>query len=382
MTDPTSAFTPAVGDLGRRGFLALLGAGTLSACGLSSGDATSDVPQSAGALAPNKGRVSVLTFEGYTDPAWLAEYKSRTGVDVVVTTAGSVDEMFAKAKAAGSGLDLAQFDLGSIPRYVDAGLALPFDRSRVANVANISPGLPWEAGLTLKGQLWGLPYNWGTQPLMWNSEVLTTAPTSWKVLWDPAHKGKVTIPDDSYLGFPMVALASGIKDPYNLTDQDFETVRTALSSLRPQLKTLTTGFNDAVNLYGAGDCVVGYCQNVAVVNELVGKGKPFAYGYPAEGTPFWIDNSVLLRGGNRGEVYDFVNELMSTAWQGRFIGASGNAGIISYDAARGVVPADKLETTEVKNQADSTFWARMKPMTPPNRLDDRLRVWNEFKAGL
>lgn len=374
----------------RRGFLLGLGAtaglAALAGCGLNgtTGGGAKTVSAASGPppLAPDKGRISMLTWEGYTDPAWLKEYAAKTGVEVAVTTAGSVDEMFAKAKAAGADFDLAQFDLGSIPRYIDAGLIVPFDPGRVAGVANISPGLPWKEGLTVKGQLWGLPYNWGTEPLMWNTKVFPTPPTSWAVLWDPAHKGKVTIPDDSYLGFPMVGFAAGVKDPYNLTDADFETVKAKLSALRPQLKTLTTGFNDAENLYGAGDCVVGYCQNVAVVNDLTSKGKPFAYGYPTEGTPFWIDNSILFKGGARKEVYDFVDHMMSPQWQGRFIAASGNAGIISYDAAKTVVPAAKLATTEVKNQADASFWPKMKPMTPPNRPDERLTVWNEFKAGL
>ena len=373
----------------RRRFLSgvgmVAGLAALSACGLASKDGAASSPaagSTTAALEPDKGVVNVLTFEGYTMPAWLDEYKAKSGVDIAVTTAGSVDEMFAKAKTAGKSLDLVQFDLGSIPRYKDAGLLLPFDRSQVANVANISPGLPWEPGLTIDGQLWGLPYNWGTEPLMWNADVIKTAPTSWRVLWDPAFKGKVTIPDDSYLGVPMVALASGVKDAYNLSDQDFETVKQGLSTLRPQLKTLTTGFNDAVNLYGTGDCVVGYCQNVAVVNALTGANKNFAYGYPTEGTPFWIDNSILLAGGSRKEVYAYVNETMDKAWQGRFIEASGNAGIISYDDAKAIVPAEKLDATEVKNQTDSAFWSKMRPMVPPNRLDDRLALWNEFKAGL
>ncbi|WP_088288183.1 PotD/PotF family extracellular solute-binding protein [Kineosporia sp. A_224] len=368
-----------------RGAALVSGAAALSACGLSSGDGGTSAPASAGgtaALEADTGTVRVLTFEGYTQPEWLDEYKAKSGVEVVVTTAGSVDEMFAKARTAGNGLDLVQFDLGSIPRYIEAGLLVPFDRSQVANVANISPGLPWEPGLTIDGKLWGLPYNWGTEPLMWNADVVTKAPTSWRVLWDRTFRGKVTLPDDSYIGMPMIGFAWGVKDPYNMNDQDFDTVKKALSDLRPQLKTLTTGFNDAVNLYGAGDCVIGYCQNVSVVNDLTTQGKNFAYGYPDEGTPFWIDNSLLLQGGNRKEVYDYVNATMDKAWQGRFIEASGNAGIISYDDAKAIVAADKLAATEVKNQTGSTFWAKMRPMVPPNRLDDRLALWNEFKAGL
>jgi spermidine/putrescine transport system substrate-binding protein len=333
------------------------------------------------ALLPNKGTITLLTWEGYTQPEWLTEYKAKSGVEVTVITAGSVDEMFAKAQASAGQIDMIQFDAGNIERYASAGLIEPFDLAKVPNASNIAPGLPWKDAFSYKGTLYGLPYNWGTQPLMWNISAFPTAPDSWSVLWDAKNKGKVTIPDDSYLGFPMVGLAKGIKNPYQLDDAGFATIKQALTDLRPNLKTLTGGFNDAVQLYGAGDVVVGYCQNVAVVNDLNKDAVKFAYGYPKEGTPFWIDGAELLKGANRQEVYDFVNAMMDIPWQTRFIGTSGNAGIISYDVAKSKVDAAALDKTEVKNLSTPNFWDSMSPMVTPNRMDERISVWNEFKAG-
>jgi spermidine/putrescine transport system substrate-binding protein len=289
--------------------------------------------------------------------------------------------MFAKAQASAGQIDMIQFDAGNIERYAAAGLLEPFDVAKVPNASNIAPGLPWKDAFSYKGTLYGLPYNWGTQPLMWKISEFPTAPDSWSVLWDPKYKGKVTIPDDSYLGFPMLGLAKGIKNPYQLDDAGFATIKTALVDLRSNLKTLTGGFNDAVQLYGAGDVIVGYCQNVAVVNDLNKNGVEFAYGYPKEGTPFWIDGAELLKGGNRQEVYDFVNAMMDVAWQARFIGTSGNAGIISYEVAKDKVDAAALDKTEVKNLSTPNFWDSMSPMVTPNRMDERISAWNEFKAG-
>jgi spermidine/putrescine transport system substrate-binding protein len=333
-------------------------------------------------LLPNKGKITILTWEGYQDPAWLTAYKAKTGVEVTQITAGSVDEMFAKAQANSGQIDLVNFDAGSLQRYKDAGLLEPVDPSLVPNVKNIAPGLPWQQAFTLDGTVYGVPYNWGTQPLMWTKAAFPTAPTSWKVLWDAQYKGKVTIPDDSYIGFPMVGLSQGITNPYQLDDAGFATIKQALTDLRPNIKTLTTGFNDAENLYAAGDVVVGYCQNVAVVNDLNKKGNKFAYGYPTEGTPFWIDGSEILKGGNRQEVYDFINATLDAQHQGDFITASGNAGILSYDVATSLVAADVLAATEVKNLSNPDFWKAMSPMVTPNKMDQRISIWNEFKAGI
>jgi spermidine/putrescine transport system substrate-binding protein len=368
----------------RVGIPVLLTALVIAACGGSGTSSTAPGATSASgsaALLPDKGSVTLLTWEGYTQPEWLAAYKEKTGVEVNVIEAGSVDEMFAKAQASAGQIDVTHFDIGNIQRYKDAGLLEPFDKSLVPNASNIAPGLPWEEAFSVDGVLYGLPYNWGTLPLMWNIAAFPDPPTSWKVLWDPQYKGKVTIPDDSYLGFPMVGLAQGIEDPYQLDDAGFATIESALAELRPNLKTLTGGFNDAVQLYGTGDVIVGYCQNVAVVNDLNKDGVKFAYGYPEEGTPFWIDGAEILKGGNRQEVYDFINATMDVPWQAEFIASSGNAGIISYDAAKANVPADVLDKTEVKNLVNPNFWDAMSPMVTPNRMDDRLSIWNEFKAG-
>ncbi len=334
-----------------------------------------------GELAPDKGSVTILTWEGYHDQAMLDAYAEQTGVKVTQITAGSVDEMFAKAQSSQGQIDLVYFDLGNVDRYYKAGMLQPLDPSQVPNVKNISPGLPWEPALTVDGQVYGLPYNWGTLPLCWSKEAFPTPPTSWKVLWDPANTGKVSIPDDSYLGIPMVALAQGINNPYDLDDAGFAEVKSGLEGLRPQVKTLTAGFNDQANMFASGDAVVGYCQNIAVVNELNAEGDKFAYGFPTEGTPFWVDSSMMMKGANRQEVYDFINYTLEVPWQTKFIEATGSAGIISYEEAAKTVPEDVLAKSEIVNLQDPNFWEAMKPMVAPNRMDERIALWNEFKAG-
>lgn len=356
----------------------------LAGCGGSGSDtgAASDTASGGvSALEPDKGSVTILTWEGYHDQKMLDEYAAKTGVTVNQITAGSVDEMFAKAQSSQGQIDLVYFDLGNVDRYYKAGMLQALDPSKVANVANISPGLPWEPALTVEGQLYGLPYNWGTLPLCWSKEAFPTAPTSWKVLWDPQYAGKVSIPDDSYLGIPMVALGQGLNDPYLLDDAGFATVKSGLESLRPQVKTLSAGFNDQANLFASGDAVVGYCQNIAVVNQLNEGGDKFAYGFPTEGTPFWIDSSMMMKGANRQEVYDFINHTLDVPWQDNFIAQTGSAGIISYDVAAESVPKDVLAKSEIVNLQDPNFWEAMKPMVAPNRMDERVALWNEFKAG-
>ena len=44
------------------------------------------------------GEVRIFTFEGYTDPDWVAQFEEQSGCEVKSTFTGSVDEMFAKMR--------------------------------------------------------------------------------------------------------------------------------------------------------------------------------------------------------------------------------------------------------------------------------------------
>lgn len=325
--------------------------------------------------------INVLTWETYHPDELVKPYVSSSGLQVNVTEAGSVDEMYAKARSGGD-WDVIVFDTGSIERYRDSDLIVSFDESAVANAKNITESIPWREGSTIDGELWGLPYNWGTQPLMYDADAITEEPTSWGALWDPQYEGKVVMFDDSYITIPMVALYIGAADPYNLTDEEFEEVGNALSELRPQVRTIAKGFDDAVTIYASGDGVIGYCQNVAVVAALNEQGRNFAYSFPEEKTPMWIDETIVTERGNRQEVYDFINENLSLPWQGDFINSSANNGIVTPEGAReaGVKP-EVLETTNILTQAEPGFKEQMSVLQPPESVDRRLEVWNAFKAG-
>ena len=327
--------------------------------------------------------ITIFTWETYQDDDWLKQWTAKSGVKVNAIRTGSADEMYAKLRSGAVEADIVYFDIGSIPRYVDANLIAPVDLAKVPNASNITSGLKWQDRCTVGGKLMAVPYNWGTQPLMFNTSVVQPKPNSWAVLWDAKYAGKVNLPDASDIAIPMVALYVGAKDPYNLTDAEFDKVAHALRALRPQLRTIARGFDDATVIYASGDADLGYCQNISEVFQLQGQGKPFDYAFPTEGTPTWIDCSIVTaKGAGRQVVYDFINENLTPAWQARFIESSLNNGVLSASAAGSAgVPEDVLKKTNIPAQDDPGFWAKMSLLQNPNNLDRRLEIWNAFKAG-
>ncbi|BCH67874.1 extracellular solute-binding protein [Agrobacterium vitis] len=325
--------------------------------------------------------ITLLTWETYHDDDWIAEWGMANNTDVKAVRIGSEDELFSQAFSGAVHADVLYVETGSLPRFKEANLIAKIDPAAMANTANISPSLDWKKYVGVGGETMGIPYNWGTQPLMFDAGQVTKIDT-WAVLWDKAYAGKVNMFDDCTMTFPMIALYVGAKDPFNLTEAEFTACTEALKALRQQIRVIARGFDDATALYAAGDAILGYCQNVAVVSSLQAKGKNFKYSLPKEGTPTWIDCASISPQGARPIVYKFLNDNLSPEWQSRFITKSTNNGILTADAARKAgVKDDLLKMTNVPDSEAAGFWEKMVIFQRPEDLDRRLQIWNDFKSG-
>ena len=348
--------------------------------------------------------LNVLSWETYHDPAWLDEFTKETGIKVNVVNVGSPDEMFAKVKAAPTQWDLALVTSGWFDNYAKADLLEPIDETKVTALDSIKLGFDWRGAASSDGKLYGVLYNWGDQPLAWVDGAVDDPalakylnadgePDDWNILWDPAFKGKVSIFDDPTSVLPMIPLALGITDPYNLDDAQFGQVQDKLAALRPQLKRLTSGFNDQTDQFASGEATIGYLNNVASVGTVAQAGKTLhVNNLVKQGVPAWSDNYAITKEGGGKEldaVYKFINYTESQKWQARFVAASGNSGTLDYgqatsaDAVAAGLTEDKLNATLIPfTQQGDAFFSKMLFFQPVESLDKRVSVWNEFKLGL
>lgn len=353
----------------RRTFLKMAGASTLAAPFLARASLAAEP-------------ITIFTWETYHENPWIEEWSEANGVLVEVISTGSVDEMYARTRSGAIQPDIVYIDSGSLKRYRESGLIVPLDVAKVSNRNLISQGLLWEERNRLDDQIYGIPYNWGTQPLMFDVDAMS-APDSWGALWAPENAGQVNLFDDAYITFPMIALYAGARDPYNLTDEEFGRCRELLRTLRPQLRTIARGFNDAETIYAAREAKIGYCQNISIIFNLREQGRNFSYTFPKEGTPTWIDNAAITPKGDRDEVYQFLSDNLSPKWQARFIASSFNNGVlnssVAYDAG---LSEDLLRKTNILDQDEPGFWPGMSVFEAPEDIDQRLQIWNDFKAGV
>ncbi len=266
--------------------------------------------QMAQSIGKGEGAVSIIAWAGYiergeTDKSydWVTGFEKTTGCKVQVKTAATSDEMVALMNEGGFDLVTASGDASN--RLIRGERVQEVNLSLIPSWKTVDPRLqnaPWH---TVGGKHFGVPYQWGSNVLMYNTKVFKTPPKSWSVVFvqqrlpdGKSNKGRV----EAYDGPIYVADAAlylkyhkpelGIKNPYELTRKQFEA---SLNLLRQQRKIVNRYWHDAFIQIDdfINEGVVASSSWPFQVNLLKSKKQPIASTIPVEGATGWADTTML-----------------------------------------------------------------------------------------
>jgi spermidine/putrescine-binding protein len=220
---------------------------------------------------PNE--LNLLIFEGYGEPGWVEPFVAETGAKINITNATSVDEIFSKLVAdGGRGYDLVTLDTSQFPRYYQQKLIVPINLNNVPNYRKETLPEFRDVKVTMfDGKQYGIPYAWGTIPMFYVQSAIPKAPDSWRVLWDQKYKGKIIVLDEPQNSMALMAMIiGGVKIIWSFKEPDIDRIKEGFKSLAPQIRTLTAGATDMINLIASGEAVVGMAfgeQTAYVANQ-------------------------------------------------------------------------------------------------------------------
>ena len=262
------------------------------------------------AIGPGEGQVSIVAWAGYiergdTDKAfdWVTDFEAKTGCKVSVKTAATSDEMVALMNEGGFDLVTASGDASL--RLIAGKQIQPINTSLIPSYSKIDERLQNGAWHTVDGVHYGVPYAWGSNVLMYNTEVFKEAPKSWNVVFESmnlpdgkpnagrvqAFDGPIYIADAAlYLMKKKPEL--GIKDPYELTEDQY---KAALELLRGQRKLVSRYWHDAMIQIDdfTNEGFVASSSWSFMVNLLKSQKQPIAAIVPEEGATGWADTTML-----------------------------------------------------------------------------------------
>lgn len=268
-------------------------------------------------VGDGEGQVNIISWAGYiergeTDPAydWVTEFEAETGCMVENKIAATSDEMVALMQE-GSGFDLVTASGDASLRLISSGTVQPVNLDLIPSYDTVDERLQngdWHTVDTDGDgtpEHYGVPYQWGADVLMYNTDVFPTPPDSWAVVYEPQ-----TLPDgasnsgrlEAYDG--PIALASaalylksaspelGIEDPYALNREQFEAV---LDLTRQQRELVFRYWHDAfiqiddfVNEGIAASTSWPFQRNL-----LQAEGNPVDSVIPQEGATGWADTTMM-----------------------------------------------------------------------------------------
>lgn len=314
------------------------------------------------------GDFRILTWEGYTEPEWVKPFEEKHSVKTSIVYAGSVDEMFAKMQGSkGADFDVVAFDTSAFARYLDASLIKAIDMSKIPNAANLSPAFKSVAPVMRDGNQYGIPFAWGSLPLVYDKAAFPTAPDSWAVMWDPANAQQIIALDDANNSIVLAAIVLGIKDPFNLSDAEFDQVKAKLIEQKKLLLTYYAGFDDGVAVFAQSGIKAMFSMGEPQVPGLKAKGIDAAFVIPKEGAIGWLDCWTISAG--------TTNADLAHAWIDTCLDKKVGA-YLSDKKSYGNTTDEEANQRTGFTYADKLVW-----LQTPENFDKRVAVWNEVKAA-
>jgi putative spermidine/putrescine transport system substrate-binding protein len=262
------------------------------------------------AVGEGEGQVDIVAWPGYiergeTDAAynWVTDFEAATSCKVNVKTANTSDEMVALMNEGGFDLVTASGDASL--RLIAGGRVQPINVDLIPSWGTVDERLqsaPWH---TVDGAHYGVPYQWGSNVLMYNTEVFKEAPTSWNIIFEEtalpdgkSNKDRVQAFDGPiYIADAALYLMNhkpdlGITDPYELNEDQY---KAALDLLRQQRKIVSRYWHDAFVQIDdfTNEGFVASSSWPFQVNLLISQGQPIASTVPEEGATGWADTTMM-----------------------------------------------------------------------------------------
>jgi putative spermidine/putrescine transport system substrate-binding protein len=259
----------------------------------------SNLPQSIG---KGEGTLNVIEWPYYTDKSFAKPFEQQTGCKIHRKDAGSSNQMVALMRTGGGGGG-GQYDLVSASgdaslRLIKGGDVQPVNVDLIPSWKDFIPVFKSPPHNTVDGKHYGVSVQWGPNTLMFNTDKIKPAPTDWGILYDPKFKGQITVPNnpiqiaDAALYLSKTHPDTGITDPYELTQEQFDKTIDLLKQQKPLVKTYWNYATDEIQAFSQGDVSVGASWPYQTL-QLQAKKLPIAEIIPEQGVTGWADTWML-----------------------------------------------------------------------------------------
>jgi spermidine/putrescine transport system substrate-binding protein len=339
-------------------------------CGGGSGD-TSVAPAPDDPNAPATGTLKLFTY-GDTVADQMIQPFEKANPDLNLEIATFDSNKAAAAKLAGGfEADVVEVCTDEMEPLLARGLLRPLDEKAIPAFHELAfadaPEVRDDAGNVLF-----VPASAGPQGLIVNTDQVDPADVkSWSDLFDDAYAGNAALEATPLTALGAAALALGLDDPMNLSDDQVEEAKQYLLDHRDNFRAFAESDASMVNLFKSGEVVIADGGR-GTTQAMIDDGVPVEWIAPEEGAMSWVCGlAITSKAQNIDAAYKLINYYASPEAQA----ISGDMGFVAMNPK-----ALPMVSPAFQKSADPRNLDNAIPQTEPDNADVYERAWQEVQA--
>ncbi|WP_095148651.1 polyamine ABC transporter substrate-binding protein [Pseudomonas sp. Irchel s3a18] len=267
--------------------------------------------------------VHIYNWSDYIGENTLADFEKATGIKPVYDVFDSNETLEGKLLAGRTGYDVVVPSNHFLGKQIKAGAFQKLDKSQLPNYANLDPVLLKRLEQNDPGNLYAVPYLWGTNGIGYNVDKVKAVLgvdkiDSWGVLFEPENIKKlqscgVAFLDSADEMMPTVLNYMGL-NANSTNPEDYKKAEAKLLAVRPYV-TYFHSSKYIADLANGDICVaIGFSGDIFQAKARAaeaGKGVNIAYSIPKEGGALWFDMLAIPKdSSNVKQANAFINYLL------------------------------------------------------------------------
>lgn len=322
------------------------------------------------------GVVYVYNWGEYIDPETIEMFEEETGIEVVYDEYETNEIMYPKVEAGAVNYDIVCPSDYMIQKMIENDLLQEINWDNIPNAGNIGEQYYVQSEDFDPGNLYSVPYCWGTVGILYNTTMVDEPITSWNVLWDEKYENNILMQDSVRDAF-MIPLKINGNSMNSVDEAELEAAKELLIEQKPlvqayvvdQVRDKMIGGEAAIGVIYSGEAIYTQREN-----------PDLEYVIPEEGTNVWIDSWCILKDAENVENAEKFIDFMC-----RPEIALMNFEYITYstpnDAAKELIEDDDIRNSEIAFP-DLTQYSNLETFTYIGEDGDELynNLWKEVKS--
>lgn len=327
--------------------------------------------------------ISELTWsvwESNGKPDYTSKFEVSEGITIRRAYMTSNDAQFAALRTgAATDLDMVNPSISEMRQFIEADLLQPLDLSKLSNAARMYPvfaNIPATRGPD--GQVYGIPYLWGANPIVYREDRIEGAP-DYSSLFDERYAGQISMRDYPLEAIAIAGIYVGVprEELFSMNAEQLAAAKAALVAQKKLVRSYWQSIGDLINQFATGEVDLAFSWRApfdALKDQL-----PMAMARPAPGIFGWCDCFALpvqTTDAKRDAAYRFADYLlgpdyaMAAAMDGNYA--------TSTDVIRDSLSEDQRVDLFIDDLAvmDSFLWP-----TKPDNYGEWVQIWAEVKAS-